>query len=265
MPELPDVQVFKELFDATWLDKRIAAVLQCDGMLLEGVSLGGLRQRLTGHSFRRTERHGKHLFACLDAESCLVLQLGPGGFLAAFRDGEKAPDHSRLLLRFEDGQHLAYCCRLQLGRISLAASVEAFIASRNLGPDALALCSDQQAFAARLAGHHGALRTLLTNQKVLAGIGNAYADEILFHLGLHPRQRAADLRQDERRELAATTRHVLETAIDNRAGAGGWPKNWLMPRREDGQHCPCCSGTIRRTTVAGRDAYFCSCHQDEAR
>jgi len=102
---------------------------------------------------------------------------------------------------------------------------------------------------------------LLMNQKVLAGIGNIYADEILFLAGMHPKTKASELEAKDRRLLAGKTRHVLETAIAKRAGAKGWPASWLLPRREEGRTCPRCGGKIKRLTVSGRGTYYCPGHQ----
>jgi formamidopyrimidine-DNA glycosylase len=261
MPELPDVQIFKQYFDATSLQRKIAAVIQCDADLLAGVSKTELQHRLSGKSFSATSRHGKYLFARFGEKDFLVLHFGMTGFLRAYKHEDKAPGHIGLLLRFTDGYHLAYDCRRRLGHISFTDNPVHFIKGRKLGPDALALCADPAGFAKRLQGHSGSIKALLMNQKVLAGIGNIYADEILFRAGLHPKKKTSDLDEEERRTLAVKTRHVLETAIDRRAGAKGWPSSWLLPRRQPGKSCPRCSGEIQRITVSGRSTYFCAGHQ----
>jgi len=262
MPELPDVQIYKEYFDATSLKKKIAEVIECDSQLLQGVSKMKLSRRLKGNSFSRTQRHGKYLFACLGEKSYLVLHFGMTGFLRSFRNRDKAPGHVRLLLRFEDGYYLAYDCKRKLGRISWAETVSEYISNQKLGPDALALCTDAGAFTEMVQDHKkGSIKGLLMNQKALAGIGNIYADEILFLAGLHPEKKAGSLDDKETRDLAKKTCHVLKTAIRKRAGADGWPQKWLLPRREEGKSCPRCPGKIRRIKVSGRSSYYCPKHQ----
>jgi formamidopyrimidine-DNA glycosylase len=261
MPELPDVQIFKKYFDATSLNRQIKAVVKCDADLLSGVSRTKLLHRLSGKSFSETSRHGKYLFARFGKKDILVLHFGMTGFLRTYKNEEKAPGHIGLLLRFTDGYNLAYDSRRRLGHISLTDNPEHFIEDKGLGPDALALCADPARFAKRLRGHRGSIKTLLMNQKVLAGIGNIYADEILFHAGLHPKKKPGDLDESVRRTLAVKSRHVLETAIDRKAGAEGWPSGWLLPRRQPGRSCPRCSGEIQRISVSGRGTYFCPGHQ----
>ena len=261
MPELPDVQVFKEYFDATSLKKEIAGVAAQDERLLEGIGQKDLEARLVGKSFTGTQRHGKYLFVRFGGHDFLVLHFGMTGFLRAYKDEDKAPEHIGLLLCFTDGYHLAYYCRRRLGRIGLTDTVDEFIRNRELGPDAGELCSDREAFAARLQGHRGAIKSLLMNQKVMAGIGNIYADEILYRAGVHPQRKSDALDSGERRSLAVKACQVFKTAIAKRAGEKGWPRGWLLPRREAGRACPRCAGKIKRITVAGRGTYFCPGHQ----
>lgn len=261
MPELPDVQVFKKYFDATSLHKKIVEVEQGDEGVLDQLSVRELDERLRGRTFTATRRHGKYLFGRFGEEGFLVMHFGMTGFLRAFKNEEKAPDHIAFLIRFEDGYRLAYDCRRRLGHISLTDSADRFIEEKELGPDALALCRDPRAFLERLQGHRGSIKGLLMNQKVLAGIGNVYSDEILFLMGRHPMSRVTDLDDETLRNLAAKTCHILETAIDKGAGAKGWPESWLLPRRRAGRACPRCSGTIKRIKVSGRGTYFCPDHQ----
>lgn len=261
MPELPDVQIFKQYFDATSLHRKIVAVPVCDTELLRGVTKKKLRRQLQGNSFGETKRHGKYLFARLGEESLLVLHFGMTGFLKAYKNKEKAPEHIRLLLQFEDDGYLAYDCQRKLGHISITDTLENFVSARKLGPDALDLCRDLDAFMERLQSHRGSIKGLLMNQEVSAGIGNIYADEILFMAGMHPKKKADSLTDKERRRLGTKTCHILKTAIGKRVGADGWPQKWLLPHRKEGSSCPRCSGNIRRITVSGRSTYFCPDHQ----
>ncbi len=261
MPELPDVQIFKEYLDATALHQRVAEVLACQGSLLEDISCPALARRLTGNALTVTARHGKNLFARIGDGGYLVMHFGMTGFLRYFKDRDKSPEHTRLLLRLHNGYFLAYVCQRKLGRIGLADSLEDYAEKKQLGPDALELSRDPDAFVGRLQGHRGALKGLLMNQKVIAGFGNIYTDEVLFQAGLHPKRSAGELSDPQRRSLAATGRHVLETAIEHRVGEKGWPGNWLLPKRRKGQKCPRCGRAIERITVSGRAGYYCPGHQ----
>ncbi len=261
MPELPDVEIFRRYFQATALHQEIEAVKDISTALLEGISRENLEKHLVGRSFRSVHRHGKYLFAKVEAEGWLVLHFGMSGFLQYYKNKEQAEEHIRLLMAFCNGFHLGYVSTRKLGRITWIADPKRFIAEQELGPDALAEQFDEHAFRSRLEHRRGSIKGLLMNQQALAGIGNIYSDEILYQAGIHPRRKAAELQVAEQQQLYHCLRTVLQTAIDCHVGEKGWPDDWLLPVRESGQACPRCSGKIQRLKVAGRNGYFCENHQ----
>jgi len=262
MPELPDVQVFKEYFDATALHQKVAAIEKCRHDLLHGISANRLGEALQGHPFTTTIRHGKWLFARAGEDGWLVLHFGMTGTLRYYEKEDKAPGHIRMLLRFENGYRLAFDCTRKLGRISFAESVEKFIEEHDLGPDALEVAGDAEKLTEMLQGKRGSIKSALMDQSLLAGIGNIYSDEILFVAGVRPQDKVPDLWGKQRREIARAMEEVLRGAIDCRVGEKGWPGGkWLVPHREDGEKCPRCGGRIKKEKISGRSSYFCRDHQ----
>jgi formamidopyrimidine-DNA glycosylase len=192
MPELPDVQVFREYLDATALHQRIDDVtVSGAGELLHDVSARTLRDRLKGRSLAGTRRRGKHLFAKLSGNGWLRLHFGMTGELAYFKRRREAPDHVRLRLDFANGYHLAYRNVRKLGEIGLVDDVVEFVEAEGLGPDALDPELDLGAFREALGKRRGSVKGALMNQEVVAGIGNVYADEILLAAGGRPPAREA--------------------------------------------------------------------------
>lgn len=254
MPELPDVEVARRHLDAIALHRRIACVGSLDPAMVRGVSPARVRGVLAGSTLQRTCRHGKWLFARCGDGPWLVLHFGMTGRLVSLTVRDPAPVHTRLELVF-DGDRLAFDCQRKLGLISLTDDVDRFVAERGLGPDALAVDVDE--LARVLGRRRGAAKSTLLNQHVLAGLGNVYADEALFHARLHPRASLSALDAAARRSLARRIRHVLVTAIERRADPDRLPRSWLLPRRRAGATCPRCGGTIERTRVGGRSAYYC--------
>ncbi|NBF39973.1 MAG: DNA-formamidopyrimidine glycosylase, partial [Spirochaetes bacterium] len=135
-----------------------------------------------------------------------------------------------------------------------------FIDEHDLGPDALDL--DSGAFDGLLQSVRGGVKSLLMNQSRIAGIGNIYSDEMLFQAGVHPAARCRDLDADVRGRLDEARRNVLETSIERDADPQRLPREWLLPRRDDGASCSRCGGSIRREVVSGRGSYFCDTHQE---
>lgn len=137
MPELPDVEVFKQYLDATSLHQEIEDVDVRNRKILEDTSVQELGKGLNGRRLESTYRHGKYLFAQLDDDNWLMLHFGMTGKLKYFKVMEKEPEHDRLLLEFSNGYHLAYDCQRMLGHVALIEDAAAFIEEKELGPDAL--------------------------------------------------------------------------------------------------------------------------------
>lgn len=260
MPELPDVQVFKEYLDATALHQRIDHVHVAARDILDEVSASTLRRHLKGRSFDSTRRHGKHLFVEVEGDDVwLRLHFGMTGNLKYYEDDDEEPDHTRLRLDFANGYHLAYRNTRKLGQIGLVGDVDEYIEKEGLGPDALARDFDLRSFRQALEGRHGTIKGALMNQSVIAGIGNIYADEMLFYAGVHPEAKIDRLSDDTIGEIFRAMKAVLESAIEARVR--DFPRNFLVPRREEGAECPRCHGEITKTSVSGRSTYFCPDHQ----
>ncbi len=260
MPELPDVETFRHYLDATSLHKPVDEVALLDKELLGDADAEDVRSTLRGHAFGETFRHGKYLFAHADDTAWLVLHFGMTGRLKSFEKGE-APDHTRLLLDFEGGRHLAYLNQRKLGSIDLTDEPSTFIDEHDLGPDTLDL--GWPAFMKALDGRRGGVKSTLMDQSVIAGIGNVYADEICFQTGVRPETRLPALDEDLLRSLHRTMRRVLRTAVDRKADPDKLPRTWLLPRRREGASCPRCDGKIVKKTVAGRPTYLCPSCQSE--
>jgi formamidopyrimidine-DNA glycosylase len=261
MPELPDLEVFKQYFDATALYQPIDRVEVRDDIILEDIPSGRLESALTGHSFSSTRRHGKYLFTEI-GDHWLAWHFGMTGRLEYFKDPAAEPEYVPLLIRFSNGYHLAYVMARKLGQIELVESVEQFVTAHKLGPDVLQPEFDLAAFRLAVSGRRGMVKTTLMNQEIMAGIGNVYSDEILFQAGIHPKTKIGSLADDGLEHLFETMKRVLQTAIDEyRADPDRFPRTWLTPHRQEGEKCPGGEGRIERLKVSGRSAYYCSARQ----
>jgi formamidopyrimidine-DNA glycosylase len=272
MPELPDVETFKRYLNATSLHQRVAGVGVQSAYVLKGISTRELAHRLKGHCFESSCRHGKHLFVRADGDFWLRLHFGMTGSLRYFKDEGKAPPpasakasarrHTRVLFVFANNYRLGFDDQRKFGEIGLVKDVDAFLKKRALGPDALDV--DLVGFKDTIARHHGAVKSILINQKLIAGIGNIYADEILFHARIHPATESARLNDKKRRQLFRAMRHVLQKAIEYQADVNRMPKSWLLPHRRKGGKCPRCGRGLRSSKIGGRTAWFCPHCQRQA-
>jgi formamidopyrimidine-DNA glycosylase len=255
MPELPDVEMFKRYLDGTSLHQRIDDVVVRNAYILKGVTGRHLAGALKGRRFGSSRRHGKHLFVRDDGELWLRLHFGMTGSLHYFKKNEQAPRHTRVLFVFANNRRLAFDDQRQFGQIGLLKDVDEFLKEHGLGPDALKI--DLAEFRNIFGRHRGAVKSILLNQKVIAGIGNIYADEILFHARIHPATEISRLGDKTLAKLFRATRYILERAIAANADANQMPRSWLLPRRGKGAKCPRCKRPLKSATVGGRTAWFC--------
>lgn len=256
MPELPDVECYRLYLSATSLHQIIVHAHIRAPEILEDTTPQGLGRRLHGRSFDHTYRHGKFLFVTLDDDAgSLVFHFGMSGGLHYFKAGADEPPYTDARFDFAGGFHLAYTAPRKLGVIRMVTDINAFITARRLGCDALRL--DYGAFRALATRRRGGVKSWLMDQTAMAGIGNIYSDEILFHAGLHPRAPVKELNDEALHLLFESMRSVLQTAIEARVNPQDMPDSWLLPHRTKGGRCPRCGATFETLPAAGRTAYIC--------
>lgn len=258
MPELPDVAGFQRYLEDTALHTRISRVEIRDERIVQGVSTQKLRRELNGHELTSTHRHGKYLFARTDEAGWLVLHFGMTGALSLVQRGEE-PRFTRFLLEFSDASCLAYESQRMLGQVSWTDEPGRFIEPHDLGPDALAEDLDASAFIGVMRGRRGLIKAALMDQSIVAGIGNVYADEILFQAGLHPKTTWPQLDEGDLKSLYRVMRRVLRVAARRGSRIDRLPSGYLLKERNAGaQRCPRCHAALQRGTFAGRTSYFCA-------
>jgi formamidopyrimidine-DNA glycosylase len=254
MPELPEVETFKRYLDGTSLHQRITNVDVRDAYVLKRVSARQLARRLKGRHFEESHRHGKHLFVRAGDELWLRLHFGMTGSLEYLKQQEP-PKTARVIFRFADNCRLAFDDQRKFGEIELIEDVDEFLQIRGLGPDALQIGLSQ--FKAVVGKHRGAVKAILLNQQSIAGVGNLYADEILFRARMHPATDAARLSDKDLRRLFRATRYVLKKAIALKTDFNRLPKSWLLTHREKRGRCPRCGRELKSATIGGRTSWFC--------
>jgi formamidopyrimidine-DNA glycosylase len=263
MPELPDVEIFRQYLNATSLHQTIETVDINAGDMLKGISETKLKQHLRKNQFISGHRHGKYLFAELEKNGWLVLHFGMTGFLKYFKNVENKPGHVRLCIGFSNKYHLVYDCMRKLGKIGFTDSLNAFVEEQGLGPDVLDPDLDQESFKGILSRSRGTIKGALMNQRMFAGIGNIYADEILFQAGIHPKIKVNELKDNALEKLfRVMRRNVLTTAIQYRADSFKFPDSYIIPHRKKGETCPNCGNGLQQIKVSGRTTYLCpNCQQ----
>jgi formamidopyrimidine-DNA glycosylase len=255
VPELPDVEVFKRYLDATALKQRIKRVSVKNRTVLRHIAPQAISRNLKGRKLESSLRHGKFLFGRLDKNGSIVFHFGMTGFLKYFKDKAEEPKHTRVRMDFSNGCFLGYVCPRMFGEVDHTLDLDQYIEERGLGPDALALTWKQ--FKNRLADKKRSIKSALMDQKLLAGIGNVYSDEILFQARVHPQDRVDRLSERALARVYKTMKSVLSKTIRYQADPHRVPKSWLLSHREKGAKCPRCGKGVNRLTISQRSAYLC--------
>jgi formamidopyrimidine-DNA glycosylase len=257
MPELPEVEMARRYLQAKALHQTISSAEVKDKRILARISVKEVEEALAGKQFHSATRHGKRLFLKLHDSLWLTLHLGLTGSLIYLESGAEEPRHTRLLISFENGHRLAFDDPRIFGEVGLTKSPEAFLVERKIGPDALLL--GREGFIKIMSGRKGLIKPALLNQRLLAGLGNLYADEALFQSGICPKTRG--LKNVQLIALFSSIQDVLKTAISTDADLETLPDSYLLPHRHPGGKCPRDGALLRHEKIGGRTSYFCSGHQ----
>ncbi|HEY9185013.1 MAG TPA: DNA-formamidopyrimidine glycosylase family protein [Salegentibacter sp.] len=261
MPELPEIATFKSFLEETVLNKEIVEVEFPETGLLQA-SPADFKKSLLSNKFTDLQQLGKYLFLKTNKKKSLVFHFGMTGKFEYYQHNE-TPKHTHLLVTFKDSSHLAFICVRKLGKIYLTDGVEEFQKEHSLGKHALDL--SEKEFLELLQQKKGGVKSALTDQHMISGIGNVYADEILFQTRIHPKTKVEKLSEKERGKLFEEMQDVLNTAIKKEGERSEFPSNYLSRSRKEGADCPKCSGKISMIKVSGRSTYFCpKCQKEQS-
>ncbi|WP_020575659.1 Fpg/Nei family DNA glycosylase [Actinopolymorpha alba] len=263
MPELPDVEGFRRVLAQHAVDRPITRVEVLDPQVLRDTSPRQLTTALPGTDLAKPRRYGKWLMAPVHQpghrhgkdDPTLVFHFGMTGSLI-WNDaaGEPLHPHDRLVFAMEDGE-LRYRDMRKLQGVRLTGNdhdVEVLLS--DLGPDAKDLSLAE--FRDRLQGVRRQLKAALTDQSVLAGLGNLLTDEILWRAGLHPRHLTTDLSSSDVARLHEELHDVLRVSI--RRGCVPPDDSWLTGWRDQPEApCPRCGTPLRRMHLGGRATVWC--------
>ena len=271
MPELPEVETMVRGLQPALSGRTVRRLEVLDSFLLQGCTAGELSRRGRGATIAVVTRRGKWVVLELDDHRGIIV-IQPrmtGGFWLV---EPQRPDHIRLAFHLDKPRATVwYCDTRRLGKIcwfaDVQAAAEAFAHSH--GPDALEIGRDQ--LAERLARTSRGIKPALMDQKVLAGIGNIYADEVLFRARIHPERSAATLAPQELDRLHRAIGEILTTAIALEGSSfdagyrtvlgleGGFLAQNAVYGRAD-LPCPTCERPILKTKITGligRPTYYC--------
>jgi formamidopyrimidine-DNA glycosylase len=259
VPELPEVEAVRRELQPVMEGARFDAVVTHRRDLRSRFPRD-FAARLIGRTVRSVQRRGKYLLVELSSGDILVMHLGMSGSFRVVRQDGYGP-HDHVVFRMSSGATIVFNDPRRFGFMNIV-SQDALTGGRGvgaLGPEPLSEEFDAGGLAMACRGKRTSLKAALSDQRVVAGLGNIYVSEALHRAHLSPRRRAATIAtrtgapRDSAVRLAAAIKKVLQDAV-----ARGGDIRFRVYDRE-GEPCPTrgCGGVIRRITQTGRSTFFC--------
>ncbi len=267
MPELPEVETIARALReggrgaGPIVHARVRSACVLWPPTVAEPALRAFERLVQGRVITSVARRGKYLLLHLDAGWTALVHLRMSGDLQVLPTEAMLPRHTRLYWDLDDGRRLVFDDPRKFGRWWLTQNPQRILAP--LGPEPLAPEFTPQALAQRLRGRRARLKALLLDQRVIAGIGNIYADEALHRAGLHPLRPANTLGPREIVALWQALRAVLQEGIARNGASidwmyrGGEFQNEFRVYGRAGQLCYTCGTPIQRVRVAQRSTHFC--------
>ena len=255
MPELPELEVIKQRLKPHIVGKSVKGLSILKPYILKSYFNGDLN----GETIEGISRRGKYLEFQLTSYT-MYLHLMLHGSLAYVPPSVETKKSATALLLLEDGASIEFSEKAKKKRMSIyiVPKTKNLPRVENLGIEPLSKEFTADILSGLLKSERKQLKTLLCRQSKIAGIGNAYADEILWKAGLSPFKLSTNLNRRETEKLHSSIIEVLNWAI-RKAGHSKRldRRNFLQIHGKKGSPCPKCSDTIRSVSFAQSDTFYC--------
>jgi formamidopyrimidine-DNA glycosylase len=266
MPELPELEILKEELKAHVLGRKVRALKVLPGKEAD-CPVSQWKSAVEGATVVDIQRRGKMLLLHLDGGFSLIIHLMMVGQIMLSSLAKDEPNDVRLVLDFGDDALTVGQVHLKFLHLVATSELEKLPELGRLGLDPLGDEFDTAELRAMVSGRRGKIKSLLLDQRFLAGIGNTYADELLFDARIAPSRSASSLTQNEVGRLYDSMVGILrrglelggssEMAFVHLDGSKGTFQNQFRVKGRKGEPCFVCGTPIERVSLGGRGTYFC--------
>ena len=269
MPELPEVEVIRRGLTPHLVGRRITRVVISNRRLRLPVPRAKLNLWIQSDRVESVDRRAKYLLIKMNSGAVLVLHLGMTGRLAFFANGTPRTAHDQLRFELDSGLELRFNDVRRFGSVQVLApeDVEGTQIFSGLGPEPLGPDLSSNYLLERARSKVRPIKNFLMDARVVVGIGNIYANEILFAAGIKPTRGVGTLRKPAWEKVIQASRQVLERAIAcggttisdyvRSSGETGYFQCELHVYGREGEVCQRCGSLISRQVLAGRATFFC--------
>jgi formamidopyrimidine-DNA glycosylase len=268
MPEMPEVETIARKLRRTIIGKRVSEV-HLSGLPLRRPIPGTFAALLPGRTIRKIHRRGKYLIAEMDPRAFWLIHLGMSGRIFFFPGAGNSARHTHATIRFTDETELQYRDHRRFGLLAVyeASRLGEIPEIRALGCDPMGSNFNGDWLWPQLKKSSRQIKSFLLDQRKIAGLGNIYVLEALFHARLRPTRRCNAISRRGAGDLARAVKEVLRQAIRNHGtsfsdfmdsdGELGYYQNHLSVFQREGESCRRCGSVIRRLIQGNRSSFFC--------
>jgi formamidopyrimidine-DNA glycosylase len=271
MPELPEVEVICRGIRPHLVGRKVTAIQQSGKRLRIPVPYDALIREMLGHRISAVSRRAKYLRIDINSGAALIIHLGMTGNLGFFLPSTEPAKHDHVRWTLDNGSELRYNDSRRFGSIRILSSGETAASETTVfktsGPEPF-LEGFSPEYLLRLAkDKEVAVKVFIMNTKVVAGVGNIYANESLFRAGILPTRKIKTLNKKEWARLVVAIREILQQAIDC---GGSTISNFIDAQRQkgyfqvnfqvygrEGEPCALCHTPLQKISQGGRASYFC--------
>jgi len=269
MPELPEVQTTINGLKKKVLNRAFLDVWTDTPKLFKKPDFETFRKKIKNKKIINIKRRGKNIIFELSEGYFLLVHLKMTGHFLYDKYDEEDPMNSSIRVKFflDNNKLLALSDLRKFAKIQLLTKKETKKELKHLGIEPLSADFTFEKFKAIIKSKKGRIKQVLMDQKDIVGIGNIYADEILWRAKIHPEKKPADLSSEEVKRMYKAIKEILLKALKlggtstfdyrNIKGRKGFFERELKVYRKEGQRCPRCGSIIERKKIAQRSAHFC--------
>lgn len=275
MPELPEVETVKETLKRQVLNKKIVDVKILYSNIIEYPTTTEFKQRIIGQTINDIKRRGKWIVFCLD-EYYLLSHLRMEGKYFIRTTNDSLEKHEHVIFVFDDGSELRYRDTRKFGRMHLIEKDRLYEQKplNELGLEPWDESLTPLYLKKKYRNKKLPIKSVILDQGIIVGIGNIYADEVLFLSKINPLKPSNQLNDDELAAIINNTKITLDKAIaaggttirsyTSSEGVHGRFQHSLLVHNHEGDTCPNCGHKIIKIRVGGRGTYYCpSCQIDK--
>lgn len=263
MPELPEVETIARQIRQKFVGRRISRIEANQSKIFQNVTAEEFSRMLLNRKLERVGRYGKYLYWVFDDISVLF-HLGMSGIFIKEKSFSRYPQHIHICFNFENGSRLYFQDVRKFSKISLHKNSPSFT---SLGIDPTQPNFSLSKLKNLLISKSAAIKPFLMDQQLIAGIGNIYANEILFDAKINPQRRASSLSAREIQRLHHSIANILRSAIEHfgtsysayrtLGGEVGENQKFLKVYQRKDLQCPNCGTSIAKTVMNSRSTFYC--------